>query len=74
MHKQYTPNCLHFTNTAIYKNRGHTIVLFDIENMIQIDTFRDWIAKQIVIKFGSLKIDNCGDGMMRYDYTVYIYI
>ena len=72
MHKQYTPNCLHFTNAAIYKNHGHTIVLFDIENMIQIDTLRDWIAKQIVIKFGSLKIDKCGDRVMCYVYTVCI--
>ena len=64
MHKQYTPNCLHFTNTAIYKNHGHNIVLFDIENMIQMDTLRDWIEKQVTTEFGCPKIDNVADTVM----------
>ena len=35
-----------------------------IEKMIKVDALRDLIMKQVVTKFGCLKIDNCGDAMM----------
>ena len=61
-HKQYTSNCLHFTNTAI-----HTMM---VTYHYAVDILRASIMKQVVIKFDSLKIDNCGDTMMCYDHNI----
>ena len=42
-------------------------MLFDVENRIQVDILRDFISKQVVTKFVSLEIDDCGDTMMCFD-------
>ena len=62
-HKQCTPNCLHFTNAA-----SHKMLLIPLRCLIarrnQVDALNDLIMKQVVTKFGCLKIHNCGDTRM----------
>ncbi len=66
IHKQETLNCLHYTNTAIGKIMVIPLCCL-IEKKIEVDILRDLIMKQVVTKFGCLKIDNCGDTMMYFN-------
>ena len=66
IHKQYTPNCLQYRNTDI----GEIMVIplsCLIEKRNEVEILTDFIMKQIVIKFGCLKIDNFGDTMMYFN-------
>ena len=65
IHKQDTPDCLHYTNTAIGKGMVVPLCCL-IGKRIEVDTLRDLITKQVATKFGSLKIDNCGDTMLYF--------
>ena len=44
---------------------------YQIENMIDVNSWKCWIMKQVMTKFGSLKIDNGGDTMMSSDAIYY---
>ena len=39
--------------------------------MIKVDTWKCWIMKQVLTKFGSIKIDNGGDAIMTSDAIYY---
>ena len=39
-------------------------VSYMIETVIEVNIWKDWIMKQVVIEFGSLKIDNGEDTVM----------
>ena len=40
---------------------------YQIETLIKVNIWKDWIMNQVVTKFGSLKIDNGGDTAMCSD-------
>ena len=48
-----------------------TTVSHWIENMIEVDIKKCWIMKQVMTKFGSLKIDSGRDTMMSSDAIYY---
>ena len=42
-------------------------LLYSIEHVIEVNIWNDWNMKQVVTKFGSVKINNGGDTMMSSD-------
>ena len=51
----------------VYDRLLLTTLSFQIGNIIEVNIWKDWIMKQVVTKFGSLKIDNGGNTMMCSD-------
>ena len=48
------------------------ILSYQIGNVIEMSTWKNWIMKHLLIKFGYLKVNNSGDAMMRSDAIYYL--
>ena len=62
---------IYYDNDLIYDRMLLITLSYWIGNVIEINIWNHWIMKHVLIKFGSLKIDNGGDTMMCSDAIYY---